>query len=255
MRRSAVPSAVLLLVCLSSPALALPDIEAGIRGMYWFPDLSATAQTFTAGVPETKFDVKDDLGAGDEDFLSGEAFLRLGRVTFRVGYTPVEFDGSKTLTRSIVFNGQTFPVSDNVISRLDVTMVDAGLQVDILRPDLAAASFHLGLIGNVKYVDGEVDLRGTALTERRDFQAPIPMVGLAAGTGIIRDMLRVDGRVTGMAYSGNHLYEADAFASLVPFPFLRIQGGYRYIDLKIDEDDIVVDLELKGPYAGVRISF
>ena len=66
---------------------------------------------------------------------------------------------------------------------------------------------------------------------------------------------RVDVRATGMAYSGNHLYEADAFASLVPFPFLRIQGGYRYIDLKADEDDLLADVELSGPYAGVQLSF
>jgi hypothetical protein len=60
----------------SSSALAGPGFEAGIRGMYWFPDLSATGQTITNGVAETKFDVKDDLGVGDEDIFSGEAFLR-----------------------------------------------------------------------------------------------------------------------------------------------------------------------------------
>ncbi|MGB6410105.1 MAG: hypothetical protein WBF16_02770, partial [Candidatus Deferrimicrobiaceae bacterium] len=86
----------LLLTCLASPALALPGFEAGVRGTYWFPDLSATAQTTTAGVPETKFDVKDDLGVGDENFLSGEAFLRFGRVHFRVGYTKISYDGSNT---------------------------------------------------------------------------------------------------------------------------------------------------------------
>lgn len=255
MRRSAVLSAALLLICLSSPALALPGFEAGIRGTYWFPDLSATAQSTTAGVTETRFDAKDDLGVGDENFLSGEAFVRLGRITFRLGYTPIRFDGSKTLTRTLVFAGQTFPVSDNVISRLDIDMIDGELQVDILRPDLVAASFSVGLIGKVKYVDGEVTLSGSLQSEKEDFRVPIPMVGLAAGAGFLGDMVRVDARVTGMAYPGNHLYEADAFASLVPFPFFRFQGGYRYIDMNIDEDDIVVELDLKGPYVGVQLSF
>lgn len=255
MRRSPVLSAALLLISLSSPALALPGFETGVRGTYWFPDLSATAQSTTAGVLETKFNVKDDLGVGDEEFPSAEAFVRVGRVTFRVGYTPVEFDGNKTLTRSIVFGGQTFPVSDNVISRLDVSMLDAELQVDILRPDLVAANFSLGLVGKVKYVDGKVELRSAALTERRDFKAPIPMVGLAAGAGLLGNMLRADVRVTGMAYSGNHLYEADAFATFAPIPFVRVQGGYRFVDLEVDEDDIVAELDLKGPYVGVQLSF
>jgi hypothetical protein len=81
------------------------------------------------------------------------------------------------------------------------------------------------------------------------------MVGLAAGAGVLKNVLRADARVTGIAYSGNHLYEADVFASFAPFPFFRIQGGYRYIDLKLDEDDIVAELEMKGPYAGAQVSF
>ena len=245
----------LLLISFSSPAMALPGFEAGVRGMYWFPDLAATAQTTTAGITETKFDVKDDLGVGDENFPSGEAFLRFGRVTFRLGYTPIRFDGNKNLTDNVTFNGQTFTATTNVISRLDIDMLDADLQVDIFRHDLIAAGFYLGLIAKVKYVDGEVELKSPVLTEKQDFQAPIPMIGLAAGAGFANNLVRVDARVTGMAYSGNHLYEADAFASLCPFPFFRIQGGYRYIELKVDEDDLVADLKLKGPYVGAQLSF
>ncbi|NNG46235.1 MAG: hypothetical protein HKM86_03865, partial [Deltaproteobacteria bacterium] len=224
MRRFLILLSVLLLVSLSSPAQALPGFGAGVRGMYWFPDLSATAQSITGGVPETKFDLKDDLGMDDENFLSGEAFLRFGRLHFRIGYTNISYDGSETLSQDIEFNGQIFPVSDNVISSLDVKMLDAEVQVDILRPDFVAANFYLGLIGKVKYVDVDLELSSTTLTEKEDFQVPIPMLGLAAGAGFLNDLLRVDARVTGMAYSGNHLYEADAFASIVPFPFFRIQG-------------------------------
>jgi len=255
MKRWAFLLPALLLTSLTSPAWALPGFGAGVRGTYWFPDLSATVQTTTAGVPETKFDVKDDLGVGDENFFQGEGFVRFGRMHVRVGYAQIRFDGSKTLTQDIEFNGQTFAVSDNVISRLDVDMLDAEVQVDILRPDLIAASFYLGLIGKVKYLDGEVELASMLLTEKRDFQVSIPMVGLAAGAGFLNDLLRVDARVTGMAYSGNHIYEADVFASIVPVPFFRLQGGYRYIDLKVDEDDLVADLDLKGPYVGAQLSF
>ena len=60
------------------------------------------------------------------------------------------------------------------------------------------------------------------------------MLGAAAGVGFLKDMVRVDARAAGIAYSGNHLYDADAYASFAPLPFVRIQGGYRYIDLKID---------------------
>ncbi|NNG47186.1 MAG: hypothetical protein HKM86_08770 [Deltaproteobacteria bacterium] len=255
MRRFLILLPVLLLVSLSSTAQALPGFGAGVRGTYWFPDLSASAQSIFAGMPETKFDLKDDLGVDDENFPSGEAFLRFGRLHFRIGYTQISYDGSKTLTQDIEFNGKIFPVSDNVISSFDLNMLDAEVQVDILRPDFVAASFYLGLIGKVKYIDLDLELTSTTLTEKDDFKVPVPMVGLTAGAGFLNDFLRVDARVTGMAYSGNHLYEADAFASIVPFPFFRIQGGYRHIDLKADEDDLLADVEISGPYVGAQLSF
>jgi hypothetical protein len=159
------------------------------------------------------------------------------------------------LTDNVVFNGRTFPISSRVITNLDLKMLDGEVQFDILRPDLVAASFNLGLILKVKYVDGKVDLESTAGTERKEFKAPIPMVGLAAGVGFLKDLVRVDARATGVTYGGNHLYEGDIFASFAPFPFFRVQGGYRFMDLSIDDDDIVAKLKLKGPYVGAQISF
>lgn len=254
MRRALILLAVLPLVAAAVPAFALPGFEAGARGMYWFPDLTANVKTTVSGVTGD-FDAKTDLGVGDKDFPSGEAFVRLGNVHFRVGYTPVTFSGDKTLTDNVVFNGRTFSASSRVITHLDLKMLDGELQFDVLRPDLVAASFNLGLILKVKYVDGKVDLESSGVTEKKDFKAPIPMVGLAAGVGFLKNMVRADARAAGVAYGGNHLYEGDAFASFAPFPFFRVQGGYRLIDLKIDEDDIVAKLKLKGPYVGAQLSF
>jgi outer membrane protein len=255
MRRFALIPAIPALLAIAAPAFALPGVDVGVRGYYWFPDLTAKVQTFTPPVTGTKFDAKEDLGVKDEEFPSGEAFVRFGRLHLRVGYTPVSYDGSKALTRTIVFDGQTFPVGDNVVSALDVTMLDGDIQIDLLRPNVIAANFNLGLIVKVKYVDGTVELKGAGASETKDFKAPIPMAGLAAGAGVLKNVLRADARVTGIAYSGNHLYEGDVFASFAPFPFFRIQGGYRYVDLKVDEDDIVAELKMKGPYAGAQVSF
>ena len=254
MKRILVFAAVLSLAA-AVPAHALPGLEVGARGVYWFPDLTGTVQTFDPVIGGTEFNVKDDLGIGEESFLSGEAFVRFSRVTFRVGYTPVKFDGNRQLTREIRFGNQIFSVNENVVSRLELKMIDGELQFDLLRQDVAAVAFNLGVLVKVKYVDGEVDLRSTTRAETRDFKAPIPMVGVAAGVGFLKDMLRVDARLSGIGYSGNRLIEGDAYASFAPLPFIRIQGGYRLIDLKIDEDDIIADLELKGPYVGAQLSF
>jgi outer membrane protein len=239
---------------MAGSAFAAPGFEVGARGAYWFPELTGSAQTNALG--DTRFDFKDTLGVNDEDIPFGEAFLRFGNTTLRVGYTQLTFDGAKELTQTVVFNGTTFSASDNVISSLDMKMLDGELQFDFLRPDVGVAGFNLGLLLKVKYVDGKVELRSVSQGATvKDFKAPIPMVGVAAGVGFLKDMVRVDARAAGIAYSGNHLYDADAYASFAPLPFVRIQGGYRHIDLKIDEDGTLASFKLSGPYIGAQLSF
>jgi outer membrane protein len=238
---------------LAGSASAASGFEVGARGAYWFPKLTGSAQT--NGTGDTRFDFKDTLGVGDENVPFGEAFLRFGNTTLRVGYSQLNFDGNKTLTDNVTFNGMTFSVTENVISSLDMKMLDGEVQFDFLRPDVGVAGFNLGLLLKVKYVDGQVELRSTTQTETKDFKAPIPMLGAAAGVGFIKNMIRVDARASGIAYSGNHLYDVDAYASFAPLPFVRIQGGYRHIDLKIDEDDTLASFRLSGPYLGAQLSF
>jgi hypothetical protein len=242
-----------LMIC-SATAFAL---EAGVRGEYWFPNLSGNAQTSTSGLPNTPFDLEGTLGVQDENTIFGEAYLQVGRFTFRAGYTPLKYDGRSTLTQTFVFNGQTFAVSDTIVSRFDLNMIDGQVQFDLLRPDVGVVGFNLGLILQVKYVDGSIEVQSasTGIATRQDFSLAAPMVGVGAGVGFLKNFVRVDARATGIAYSGSHCYEVDGYLSVIPFPFLRLQGGYRYIDLKVDESDVQAALTLSGPYAGLQLSF
>jgi len=254
MRRILQVVAVMTGLLVAGSAFAASGFEVGARGAYWFPKLSGNAQTNATG--DTRFDFKDTLGVGDENIPFGEGFLRLGNTTIRVGYAQISFDGNKTLTDNVTFNGTTYIGSENVISSLDMKMLDGEVQYDFLHPDVGVAGFNLGLLLKVKYVDGKVELRSASKgTTFKDFKAPIPMVGAAAGIGFLKDMLRVDARAAGIAYSGNHLYDADAYASFAPLPFVKIQGGYRYIDLKIDKDETLASFKLSGPYLGAQLSF
>lgn len=234
-------------------------LEAGVRGMYWDSAISGNIQTVISGVPETELDVKNDLGMKDEGVFNGEVFLKAGSFTFRVAYTPLKFTGSAVLSQSIDFDGNTFPVGTPVSSKLETKMVDGDVQWDLLNPDLGVASMNLGIFLRLKYVDGSVEISSTdpllPLSATQDFRLPIPEIGAAAGIGFLKNIVRADARVSGMAYSGSHLYEGDAFLSVIPFPFLRLQGGYRFIDLKADENELTATLKIKGPYAGIQVAF
>ena len=234
-------------------------LEAGVRGMYWGSTISGNIQTVISGVPETVLDVKSDLGMKDENVFNGEAFLKAGSFTFRVAYTPLKFTGSSVLSTSIDFGGNTFLVGTPVSSKLETKMLDGDVQWDVLNPDLGVASMNLGVFLRLKYVDGSVqissDNAALPISATQDFRLPIPEIGVAAGIGFLKNIVRADARVSGMAYSGSHIYEGDAFLSVIPFPFLRLQGGYRFIDLKADENDLKGTLKIKGPYAGIQVAF
>jgi len=254
--RRMLAAALLLGSLATGPATALA-IEAGVRAEYWFPTLSGNAQTTTNGLPDTPFDLQGTLGVQDEDFPFGEAFLGVSRFTFRVGYMQPKYEGSSTLTQDFVFNGETFTVSDTIVTRMDVKMFDGQVQFDLLRPSVGVAGFTLGLILQGKLVDGSIAVQsaGTGITTTQDFRVGTPMIGAAAGIGFLKNMIRADARATGMAYSGSHAYEVDAYASFAPFPFVRLQGGYRYFDLEVDESDVLANLTLSGPYIGIQLSY
>ncbi|HEY5191299.1 MAG TPA: hypothetical protein VII77_04880, partial [Candidatus Deferrimicrobium sp.] len=123
----AVTAGVLLM---AGSAFAASGFEVGARGAYWFPKLTGSAQTNATG--DTRFDFKNTLGVKDENIPYGEAFLRFGNTTLRVGYIQIKFDGSKQLTETVVFNGKTYSATDNVISMLDMKMLDGEVQYDFL---------------------------------------------------------------------------------------------------------------------------
>ena len=241
-------------LCAAAPAAAF---ELGARGLYWFPSLTADIKVDDGGVAGDKINLKDTLGIEDESFPSFEVFLGHKRHRLTVAYTPVSYSGATMLNQKIVFNGQTFTANTPVNSSLDLRMLDADYRYAFLDAENGVAGFSLGLILQVKFIDGEAKIHAPSLQTGSDFsfQVPLPMLGLGAHVGLLSDILALRAKATGIAYSGNYLYEAQADLSFTPFPFVDIHGGYKVIRLKIDYDDLLLDSQFTGPYVGLAVSF
>ena len=127
-------------------------------------------------------------------------------------------------------------------------MLDLEYQYNFLDMENILAGFSLAAIGQIKYIDGEAKMSAPAIGTKADITgwAPIPMVGLGAHVGLLAGILEARAKVTGVAYSSNHLYEALADLSLTPFPFLDIHAGYKVIRLKIDRNDVFLDSRIYG---------
>jgi outer membrane protein len=246
---------VIFLLVTSLPSYAF---ELGARGYYWWPDFSAEVRVDSDSIVGTTLDAEDDLGMDDESYPSVEAFVGLGNHHLRLMYTQADYSGAKNISRDIVFNGQTYTASTFVESDLEFRMLDFEYQYDLLDLENILAGFSLGIIAKVKYIEGEARLKAASLghDESETFKAPVPMLGLALHLGILADILEARVKGAGMGYSGNTFYDAQADISLTPFPFVDIHAGYRIMKINVDDiSDVYADLEFKGPYAGLTISF
>jgi len=237
----------------------VPSVYAlgfGVQAGYWIPELKGDLRVDNGDIVGTKVDIKDDLGISNENFPGAEAFFEIGNHEITVSCSLIDLSGSKNIQKSIVFDGDTYNVHTNVESKLTTSMIDLEYQYKFLNLENFLAGFSLGIIGKVKYLDGEVRMSSSEYDNQQNIQVPIPMLGLGAKIGILADILDVRAKVAGMGYNGSFFYDAMADVAVTPFPFLKIYGGYRAMSLKIDNvSDIYAKMDFYGPYAGLAIRF
>ncbi|MFB3925324.1 MAG: hypothetical protein ACE14T_04655 [Syntrophales bacterium] len=250
-------SGIAALILFSSVAVSADALEFGARGFYWFPTLKGDLRGDSGGVSGTQINLKDDLGMSNKNVPSAEVFAGIGKHHASLMYSQVEFSGSTTMNRDIVFNGTTYTSGTAVDSDFKLKMLDLEYQYDVLNLENVLAGFSVGVIGKIKYLDGEARLNSSAAGEKKEtFGVPIPMVGAGVHAGLLLNILEARAKFTGIGYSGSVFYDGLAEISWTPFPFLDIHGGYRYMKLKVDNvSDIFADVELSGPYVGLSLSF
>jgi outer membrane protein len=240
----------LLLLPLSSLAF-----EIGARGYYWFPSLDGEVQVDKSSIVGTPLDFDKDLGVDNEDFPSVEAFVRSGNHYLSLTYTDIDYSGKKRLTKNINFRGSTYSVSDVVTSSIEFSMIDLHYQYNLLDLENILAGFSWDAVVQVKYIDGEVGLKTTGINENEDFTLPIPMFGFNLRMGILADILEARLRGTFIGYSGSTLYEVMGDISWTPFTFIDIHGGYKMFVIDLDEDNVIFDYDMSGPYVALTVSF
>jgi outer membrane protein len=229
--------------------------ELGVRGYYWFPQLSGDMRIDDAGIVGTKLDLEDDLGFDDESYPVVEAFAGIGRHHFSVAYYNLDVDGDAVLARDITFNGETFRVNERIASNLEYDHYDIMYRYDLLDLENFLAGGSLGLVARVMIFDGSASITSNTVTAEEDFTLPLPMLGANFHVGLLKDIIEARLLVTGIGYSGNTAFDGQAEISLTPFPFLDIHGGYRFFIIDVDEDDVLFNFDNSGPYVALTVSF
>jgi hypothetical protein len=242
-------------IAVMSFVLPVSAFELGVRGYYWFPELSGDIRVDDAGIVGTELDFKDDLGIDDESYPVIEVFAGIGKHHFSLAFFNADYDGDTVLTEEIYFNGELFKVHERVVSSLEYDHYDVMYRYDLIDLENLLAGGSLGLVARLMVFDGSVSIASATVTAKEDFTAPIPMIGVNFHVGILKDILEARVLVTGIGYSGNTAFDGQAEISLTPFPFLDIHGGYRFFIIDVDEDDAALDYDNSGPYVALTVSF
>lgn len=243
----------LLLCCLCGTAWA--DELLSVKLGYQLLSPGGSVAGLMNGVGQ-KLDVDRDLNLDDSENVTAEAVLQWGDARLSLNYLPIEFSGTGTLSVAGTFNGQAFSVNDTVKSDISIDLYDVGLTYYLVNMDDLPTSFQLGFELAVKVADAEVTFRDITqnFVETESVTAPIPTVGARARIALA-DFLGLTGRIGYLEYDGNHFIDAEAQIEFSPVPTMGIYGGYRYFDLEIDEDDLYVETDFSGPFAGAFIRF
>lgn len=228
----------------ASNATAIVDVE----GRYWVTSMDDEVRSGAAG---TEINLVDDLGVADnENFFDVRATVELGSHRLRYGFMPMSWEGTKTLTQDIVFDGQTYSATDTVTTEFDIAYHRLGYEYDIID----TLNNRLGVIFEIKYFDVDVSLSGPA-NRTANIKAPVPTVGIAAQVGL-PFLLSVGGEVTGVSLGSKAwLVDAEAGVNFKPAPFVVVSGGYRLLDFHFDYDDNLADLSVAGPFVMLRADF
>ncbi|MCM3875993.1 MAG: hypothetical protein NEA02_06185 [Thermoanaerobaculia bacterium] len=240
-----------------------------LGGLY--PTFDTTVQYGTVTVPGTEIALEGDLGLAEKKFaLQVDGYLRLGRhARLDFAYQQWNRSATKILSRQIQFNGATYSVGGEVDSTLNVNVAELYYGYSFVNNgDLeiglglgASVFFNRASLDAFGTVSGPGGTAGTAVSERKDFIAPIPALE-GYFTFTLMPQLFLNARARGLkatiSGSSGSMLQATGTLDLFITSGIGIGGGYNYtrIDYTRDSDTLTqVRYHYSGPVFYVALAF
>jgi hypothetical protein len=239
---------------LAAPALA--DELFSLKGGYLKLNPDGKFAVSGGGVKGSNVDMDDDLGFDDSENFFVEGAMKFGSFRIFAAYMPIKFSGNGVLSQNIEFNGETFFAGSKVDSDVNVDLYQAGLAWYLINFDDLPVRLQVGPELTAIYIDADLKMQEDAfgLNESDSAGAPVATIGLR-GRLALADYLGVGGRVGYLKFRDNSFWDADIQAEFSPIPFVGLFAGYRYLDIDVDENDVLIDATFEGPYAGAMFRF
>ena len=250
------PIIILSLMLIVPAASYASGLELAVGGWKQSPQGYLSYEQVTAN---DELDLERDCNYDDETRFIGR--LKIDMPIFLPNIylvvTPLEFDGTGSKTVGFWFGDDLFSATDSFYSKITLDHYDIGFYYGIpFIETLSAETVNIDLGLNIRIYDFAVEVRQdtTSLEESEDFTLPVPMVYLALQIKPV-DKLAIEAEARAISYSGNKLYSLVGRVKYNIFGPVFAAAGYRYDKLKIDEEDVEVDIDFSGPFIEAGFKF
>lgn len=201
--------------------------------------------------------LKDDMKYGSKTKFFGRAKIDMPLIIPNIYLmaTPMSFDGSGSKNINFIFGNKTYTGNVPFTSELRLNHYDIAFYYGI--PFIKTATLgKLNIDGglNVRVMDLKAEVTQGGVDEFKSLMFPVPMVYIGAQVKPI-SKLSIEGEIRGIAYSSNHYYDLIGRAKYKFFGPAFIGAGYRYEDIKVDQEDVIGNLRFIGPFAEAGVEF
>lgn len=170
----------------------------------------------------------------------------------RASYSDISTSGANLLDRDVSFHGKQFDASTNVTSDLELMQADAVAYYEVLDN---VVSMDLGIAA--RWVDGRVQVASDSAVGRADFKGVLPLLYARARADLPFSGLWIGAEAMGVAYDGNHIFDANAQVGWESRLGLGAELGWRTFRLELEGFDEIdrARIDVAGPYAAVNFHF
>jgi hypothetical protein len=265
--------AFILLLALPTALLAqqnddFDDYKVRIDAFWFYSNPSGNIQGYFSG-DSASIDLQKDLGFNTYSTFAGKFDWKFTRKNhFYVAASPFNTSRQTTLSRTFIFQGQTFEAGLVTQSDLHAVLIAPGYQYDIIRRKRG----HLGIAVQVDLFDTSAKISAAAqvvngvqqaaVSASASLLAPIPVAGPEFRLYLTNSpRLFVEGNVNGMYLGGygNFVSTTDTIGVTLT-KHLSLNAGYQLgsrlvVDNNNSSKRIGVRLTQQGAIVGLEYSF
>lgn len=239
----------------------LDDYKIRITALWWNFEPAGYVGTTALGT----FDLRRDFGFDQNTTFTGTLDWRFARKHhFLLTGGPTDISQDTVLTRTVTFQGVTFPVGTRTTAHLAWTSIAPGYQYDIVRRNQG----YLGIGTQVFILDPDARVTGTVVANGQTVTrtaAASTLVGLPAVGPRFRfypvpraGWLAFDGFIQGMYFGQYGDFWTGRGTVNIGIRHLKVAGGYQWgtrLRLQGGTNDFGARLSEQGPVVGVEFSF